>query len=283
MAVPMTWIDDRDPARRYFCPGCLTEVPLDSYRLLYRGTRRPLRCRSCEVDAAPPAMRAYYLGRFETTRVTKAAYAARCQGEIRVYKRQWDAAHAEDQREWKRGYYLVNRAVLNRQTTAHYWRRRDEIGERSRRRYAETYRTPEARAARVAEREEKARRRRAAFRRFVLTRVARWYGADEPDALCAGPDLTPPLREARAVALYVTVCVRKARDRQPMEEIAADYRLTAQGVRAIVTRVRTRARRPAQHPDAQEAKEVLGLVVEALRRRQTHGKALSCPVEQQKD
>lgn len=120
MAVPMTWLTDPNPEAVYRCGRCAQDVPLVGYRLLYRGTRRPLRCRSCEAATASAAMARYYAKRFEPMAemvdpiTHAAALASRHRAELGyVMRRSLERAYAREE------LYVSTHAM------AYVWHRRD--------------------------------------------------------------------------------------------------------------------------------------------------------------
>lgn len=242
MAVPMTPITDPDTARCYPCARCKQQVPLTGYRLLYHGTRRPLRCVACEIAAAANRKRAsqlrcwqvqaatlqrYRRAHREGHRTHTQAYYAENQEDRRLYIATWQQLHPEQARAYDRTYY---------------WRNRERINARRRAPCA----TPEHQAAVAARAADRKQQRRAAWRQAVYAIVAEYYGMEVGALLHPrtvdrdGPQATNE-REARMIAVYLMLT--RLTCRHPLAEIAADCGVTAQGVRQWRTRIRTQCRR----------------------------------------
>jgi len=270
MAVPMVWIEDADPERRYPCPGCGQDVLLKDFRLLYRGTRRPLRCLVCEIRQAPDNRARVYLSNMEQERQARAVYAAAHRDTRLAYGQAWRDAHRDDQREWKRAYWRLNKRVVGGQNLARYDAHKDEILAAQARRYAQLHRTPEAVAARRRATQDRQIRTRARLRRQVRRLVATEYSVPDPEALrdpVAAAD--PDTKAARQAAIYISAHLwRHARDRHPASEIAEEYDLTLQGARIIVTKMARRVRYGwRDDPEARTVRELRDRMRAQLRNR----------------
>ncbi len=270
MAVPMVWIEDADPERRYPCPGCGGHVALTDFRLLYRGTRRPLRCLACEIRDAPDTRARIYLSNMEQERQSRAVYAAAHRDTRLAYGQQWRDAHRDDQREWKRAYWRLNSHIVGTQNMARYEAHKDEILAAGARRYAATHGTPEAVAIRRRARQDREIRTRARLRRQVRRLVATEYSVPDPEVLrdpLAAAD--PDTKAARQAAIYISAHLwRHARDRHPEPEIAEEYGLTLKRVRIIVTKMARRVRYGwRDDPEARTVRALRDRIREQLRNR----------------
>jgi hypothetical protein len=260
MAALTVRLTDPDPTKAYFCPGCKHDVPLAGFRLLYRGTKRVLRCRSCEAAAAGPDMRRYYAREFERHQVYKRAYG-RAHPEVNTAARaRYNAAHAEEVREYKQGWYQVNRERAAARSKEHYRAHAAERNAQSAARYAARCRTPEAVASRQTRKEQHRADARAAWRRAVLAAVARNYGLTVDQVHQPGKDGYQ--LEARRMAVYCTHKLLRAGRRHPVAELAADYDLTVPATKALITKVDSLLHHRRTNDDGAWCYDVLQAVAE---------------------
>lgn len=251
MAAPMLRVTNANPDTRYPCPRCGNPVPLAGYRLLYGGRCRALRCRACEIATASPAMARYYAGQFEAKQEAKRRYH-QTHPDIQVASRaRYRARHAQDDKEYKQGWYLLHRDEQSRKASERHTRCREEQNRRANERYAALHRTPEAVAVRTAARAQRLAADRAAWRARILDAAANLYSAP-PDILqaedlrhlqrgCSAHD--EACREARRLALYLIHAARRSRDRHPLEELAEEFHTSPRGIRVTIGQTAAQLRR----------------------------------------
>lgn len=259
MAVPTTRIVDDNPECTYRCARCNQDVRLSGYRVLYRGTKRPLRCRACEAATATPQMARYYAQKFERSQQNKRDYAQRRPEVARAARERYSQAHAEEVREYKAAWYHLNGDRARKRSLDHYYANREARRAQDKARYAARHRTPEAVAARAAAREQRKRARRAAWRAEVRAAVAAYFSTTvplQPDELLASRrDQSirgQVIADARRVALYCTWVFHRTRDRHPKEEIAGEYGLSTRSLAIIIGQTRAAIRRRRTEPDGMD-------------------------------
>lgn len=238
MAALTTRLTDSDPARTYLCPGCRHDLQLGAFRLLYRGTKRVLRCRTCEAAAASPDMARYYLHEFERHRTYKRQYGKVRPEVNRAARARYNAAHAEEVREYKQGWYQVNRERQIALSKQHYRAHAAERNARSKAVYAARCRTPEALAARQSAKEQRRADARAAWRLAARSAVAAMFGTTPETLLQPACQADRYLKHARELAIYVPFALRRPRDRHPLQEVADEYHATPAHVQQLEARLR---------------------------------------------
>jgi DNA-directed RNA polymerase subunit RPC12/RpoP len=253
----MTWLTDPNPEAVYRCGRCKELVPLAGYRLLYGGTRRPLRCRECEAaTATSPGMAKYYGRRFESVAASKRPRDAADREHRYARERAWVEAHREEDLEYKRAWYRLHAPRIQAKQAAAYAANRAQKRAEANERYAATHRTPEAKAARKAAKQQRRRDERFSWRAELIALVATSYRVtpDElrhPEGL--GDYKAVRADVARRMAAYLLHEFRRYRDRHPAEEIAVDLSLTVHDLRLVVGQVARSIRRRRTDSDGAEA------------------------------